>query len=75
MFVVAFSGLMIGVSLVYMTGFIQGGFAGIWFAILIFAASRYLLVDRQKVDTEKIQRDYRKQLRNTRPRKKNKHVL
>jgi hypothetical protein len=60
MFLVTFSSVMIGVALVYLTGFIAGGFVGIWFTILLFSGAQVMLVDKQKVTPEQEQQAYRR---------------
>ena len=76
MFLVAFSSVMIGVALVYMTGFIAGGFVGLWFVVLIFSGAQVMLVDRQNTTSEERQSNYQQQLMATRPvRKKRREIL
>lgn len=75
MFLFAFSAIMIGVALVYLEGYIAGGFVGLWFALMMFSGGQFLLVSRQKIDPEEIQKNYRQALRKTRPRKKRRNVL
>lgn len=70
MFLVTFSAVMIGVSLVYMTGFIAGGFVGLWFVVLLFSGAQVMLVDKQKRTSEEEQAEYRERLVKTRSRKR-----
>ena len=76
MFLVSFSAVMIGVSLVYLEGFLAGGFVGLWFTVLLFAGAQVMLVDRQSMSAEDRQNDYKQKLAKTRPvRKRRREIL
>ncbi|KKK70071.1 hypothetical protein LCGC14_2927670 [marine sediment metagenome] len=70
MFLVTFSAVMIGISLTYLTGFISGGFVGLWFVVLLYSGAQVMMVDTQKMTTEQIQAKFKEDLKKTRPRKK-----
>lgn len=63
MIMMALSALMVGVSLVYLTEVLQGGFVGIWFAILLLSGWQTVRAGvAPKVTDEQRQAEYKHQL-------------
>ena len=75
-FLVTFSAVMMGVAMVFLEGFLAGGFIGLWFTVLMFSGAQIMLVDRQSVTSEDRQTEYRQRLAKTRPvRKRRREIL
>lgn len=66
MFLITFSAVMIGISLTYLTGFIAGGFVGLWFVVIMFAGGQVMMVPG-KPSSDQVQQQFKQDLAKTRP--------
>ena len=75
MFLISFSAVMIGLTLTFLTGYIAGGFVGLWFVVIMFAGGQVMMVPN-KQSSDDVQREFKKQLAGTRlPKRTRRDIL